>query len=133
MAADQKDLNEEKAAKEDAEDEKAKMEGDLAITIPDLKDDKESLETFHQDCMQSAADHEATMAARKEEQTVIAQAKKILREASYGALNTDDDRCKCISKSCSTGTYTAEIINRKSVERNWGAWQCWSRTVFRAF
>jgi DNA repair exonuclease SbcCD ATPase subunit len=81
MAADTKDLNEEKAAKEDAADEKAKMEGDLAITVPDLKDDKESLETFNQDCMQSAADHEATMNARKEEQAVIAKAKKILGEA----------------------------------------------------
>jgi len=81
MAADTKGLNEEKAAKEDAEDEKAKMEGDLAITVPDLKDDKESLETFNQDCMQSAADHEATMNARKGEQAVIAKAKKILGEA----------------------------------------------------
>jgi len=82
IAADKKDLNEEKAAKDDAADEKAKMEGDLAITIPDLKDDKESLEDFNQDCMRSAADHEATMNARKEEQTVIAQAKKLLQEAA---------------------------------------------------
>jgi len=74
MAADTKDLNEEKAAKEAAAEEKATAEGDLATTVGELKQAESELATANSDCMTTAADHEATVAARNEELKVIATA-----------------------------------------------------------
>merc|ERR1719281_832330 len=86
MAADTKDMNEEKAAKEAAEEGKATAEGDLATTEKDLKEAEASLATAHSDCMTTAADHEATVAARQEELKVIATAEKILKDSTSGAV-----------------------------------------------
>jgi len=85
IAADTKDLNEEKAAKEDASEQKATAEGDLESTQKALKEAQANLETSNSDCMTTAADHEATVAARNEELKVIATAEKILKESTSGA------------------------------------------------
>jgi len=85
MAADTKNMNEEKAAKEEAEEGKATAEGDLATTVKALKQAEEDLATANSDCMTTAADHEATVAARTEELKVIATAQKILKESTSGA------------------------------------------------
>lgn len=85
MAADTKDMNSEKAGKEDAASEKATTEGDLATTEPNLENNIKSRETHKHDCMQSATDHEATTAARNEEIKVIANAIQILKEEASGA------------------------------------------------
>ena len=42
--------------------------------------------TSNSDCMTTAADHEATVAARNEELKVIATAEKILKESTSGAV-----------------------------------------------
>jgi chromosome segregation ATPase len=86
MAADTKDMNEEKAAKEAAEEGKATAEGDLASTVKALKEAEDGLATTHGDCMTTAADHEATVAARNEELKVIATAEKILKDSTSGAV-----------------------------------------------
>jgi len=85
MAADTKNMNEEKAAKEEAEEGKATAEGDLATTVKALKQAEEDLATANSDCMTTAADHEATVAARTEELKVIATAEKILKDSTSGA------------------------------------------------
>merc|ERR1719440_1050544 len=85
IAADTKDMNEEKAAKEAATEGKATAEGDLATTVKELKEAEEELATANTDCMTTAADHEATVAARNEELKVIATAEKILKETTGGA------------------------------------------------
>merc|ERR1719230_1377413 len=82
---DTKDLNEEKASKEAAEEGKATAEGDLATTIKNLEKGEADLATANSDCMTTAADHEATVAARNEELKVIATAEKILKESTSGA------------------------------------------------
>merc|ERR1719502_535102 len=87
MAADTKDMNEEKAAKEAATEGKATAEGDLATTVKELKQAEEDLQTANTDCMTTAADHEATVAARNEELKVIATAEKILKESTGGAVD----------------------------------------------
>merc|ERR1719352_143676 len=87
MAADQSDLNEQKANKASAAEEKATAEGDLATTIKELKNAEEGLATANADCMTTAADHEATVAARTEELKVIATAEKILKESTSGAVS----------------------------------------------
>jgi len=85
MAADTKDMNEEKSAKEAAVEGKATAEGDLSTTEKELKDSEEALVTANTDCMTTAADHESTTAARTEELKVIATAEKILKESTSGA------------------------------------------------
>merc|ERR1719424_2576431 len=86
MAADTKDMNEQKSAKEAAQEEKAAAEGDLATTIKELENAQKALATANSDCMTTAADHEATVAARTEELKVIATAEKILKDSTAGAV-----------------------------------------------
>merc|ERR1719407_15095 len=85
IAADTKDMNEEKAALASAQEGKATAEGDLTVTVKDLQNGESSLATANTDCMTTAADHEATVAARTEELKVIATAEKILKESTSGA------------------------------------------------
>jgi len=86
IAADSTDLDQEKAAKATSEETKATAEGDLAITNKDLAAAQAELAEASSSCMQVAADHEATVAARAEELAVIAKAKKILEETTGGAV-----------------------------------------------
>jgi len=85
MAADTKDMDDEKAAKAEAEEGKATAEGDLGETVKMLKNTKDDLATASSTCMQTAADHEATVTARQEELKAIATARKILEETTSGA------------------------------------------------
>jgi hypothetical protein len=86
MAADTKDMNEEKAAKSAAAELKASSEGDLAATNKELANSKKALETAKSTCMQVAADHEATVQNRADELKVIAEARKILSDTTNGAV-----------------------------------------------
>jgi len=86
MAADGKDLADEKSAKAAAEEGKATAEGDLSGTIKALANSQNALATANGDCMTTAADHEATVAARTEELKVIATAEKILKDSTSGAV-----------------------------------------------
>jgi len=87
MAADNKDLSEQKSGKESAAEGKATAEGDLATTVKDLSNAEAGLATSNSDCMTTAADHEATVAARNEELKVIATAEKILKDSTSGAVD----------------------------------------------
>jgi len=87
IAADTKDKQEETNDKSAAEGEKATAEGDLSQTEKDLASGEADLAKATHGCLTAAADHEATVAARKEELTVIAEAKKILQETSSGAVS----------------------------------------------
>merc|ERR1719331_1867801 len=86
-AADTKDMNDEKAEKAAAAEAKATAEGDLDVTTKELASSQEQLATAHSSCLQVAADHEASVAARKEELAVVAQATKVLQETSSGAVS----------------------------------------------
>merc|ERR1719272_2248278 len=86
IAADTKDLADNKSAKAAAEEGKAGAEGDLATTVKDLANSEAALATSNSDCMTTAADHEATVAARNEELKVIATAEKILKDSTSGAV-----------------------------------------------
>jgi len=85
IASETKDMEEEKAAKAEAEELKATSEADLSGTSKDLSTAEGELATAQSTCMTSAADHEATVAARKEELAVIAKAKEIIQETTGGA------------------------------------------------
>merc|ERR1719482_1752467 len=86
MAADTKDMNQQKSNTEAATEGKATAEGDLATTVKELGDAEKELTTANTDCMTTAADHEATVAARNEELKVIATAEKILKDSTSGAV-----------------------------------------------
>merc|ERR1712166_484630 len=87
IGADTKSMEGEKAKKSAAEEEKATAEGDLAITNKDLAAAQAELSQLSANCMTTAADHEASVAARAEELAVIAKAKKILEETSKGLVS----------------------------------------------
>merc|ERR1712048_625191 len=83
---DNKDKDDETAAKTASLEAKAVAEGDLAMTEKGLADSKASLESAKQNCVQVAQDHEATVAGRAEELKAIAEAKKVLTDTISGAV-----------------------------------------------
>merc|ERR1719189_1710745 len=85
MAADTKDMNDEKAGKAAAEGSKTSAQSDLDMTNKELANSKQQLATAQSSCVKIAADHDATVAARNEELKVIAEALKILTETTSGA------------------------------------------------
>jgi len=87
IAADTKEKGEETDAKSAAAESKATAEEDLAATNKDLAETKNNLADTNSDCMSVAADHDATVAGRKEELKVIATAKKILSGTTSGAVD----------------------------------------------
>merc|ERR1719272_2497681 len=87
IAADTKDMNEQKSFGAAADETKATAVGDLAQTTKDLANAEANLQTTGTTCMTVAADHEETMKARQEELTAIATAKKMLSETSSGAVD----------------------------------------------
>jgi len=87
LAADKKGKGEQAAAKAAADEEKSASEGDLSETSKSLAASKEQLATTQSTCLEVAADHERSVAGRKEELGVIAQAKKILTDTSSGAVS----------------------------------------------
>merc|ERR1719414_818168 len=86
-AADTKDLEDEKAEKAGAAEAQATAKSDLDVTSKELASSKQQLATARSTCLQVAADHEATVAARKEELSVIAQATQMLQSTSSGAVS----------------------------------------------
>jgi len=86
IGADTKDLTDNKNGLSAATEEKAASEGDLQGATKELAESKADLATASANCMTTAADHEATVAARKEELEVIAHAKSILEETTAGAV-----------------------------------------------
>jgi len=85
IAADSKDMGEEKNAKAAAEEAKATAEGDLAATSKDLGDAQSALASGNQNCMQIAADHDASVSARAAELKAIADAHQALTSTTSGA------------------------------------------------
>jgi len=85
ISATTKELNDVKANKEEAGEEKATSEGDLEVTKKELKGSLEKKDNVQSDCQTVAADHEANVAARTLELKTIDEAEKILRETTGGA------------------------------------------------
>jgi len=115
IAADTKDLNEEKANKAAAEETKATAVGDLAETTKALANSEEVLETTGTTCMTVASDHEATMKSREEELTAIAQAKKLLTENTGGASEQTYSFLQTIEGTGSALHTRADLANAEIV------------------
>mmetsp|Transcript_101654 Transcript_101654/g.285583 ORF Transcript_101654/g.285583 Transcript_101654/m.285583 type:complete len:701 (+) Transcript_101654:63-2165(+) len=113
-AADTKDMDDQKAAMAEAEEAKATAEGDLEVTVKDLKNSASELAGTRGACMRTAADHEATVAARAEELKVVAQARQILVETSGGATAQS---YSLLQVSAGTGNTVASMV--KSLARKY--------------
>jgi len=87
----EKDLDQAKKGLASSQEGKATAEGDLSVTEKDLTEDKSTLKTLHQDCMNGAEDFQREHQERGEELKAIATAKKVLQDVlgasaqSYGA------------------------------------------------
>ena len=116
MGADTADLNKQKSAKASAEEGKATAEGDLASTIKNLANADQALATANGDCMTTAADHEATMAARTEELKVIATAQKILKGSTSGAVGQTYSLLQLVSSRSASKLQTrADLANSEVI------------------
>jgi len=109
LAADKKDLAEQKGNLAAAQEDKGTANGELEVCKKDLKTAQDVLATSQSDCMSAAADHEATIVARKEELEVIAKAKKVLEEVAGGA--------SFLQVSASSKMETRVTTTRKQVVR----------------
>merc|ERR1712151_308659 len=86
VAADTKDMNEEKAGRAAAVEVKASSQSDLEMTTKELANSKAQLSACQTTCVKVAADHDATVAARTQELKVIAEARKVLSDSTSGAV-----------------------------------------------
>jgi chromosome segregation ATPase len=77
-----KELEEAKKNKAEAEEAKGTAEGDLGVTTADLNDDVKTLASLHHDCMSKASEFETEVNSRSEELKALAEAKKIVIEAT---------------------------------------------------
>merc|ERR1719456_485224 len=85
-----KELEEAKKALGKASEAKAAAEGDLAVTSKALAADIKALADLHQDCMEKAEDFEAETKSRGEELKALAEAKKVIQEATGGEGGAED-------------------------------------------
>jgi len=80
-----KDMEEAKTKSAACGEAKASAEGDLAVTSKDLAADVKSLADLHHECMTGANEFEEGTKSRGEELAAIAEAKKVISEATGGA------------------------------------------------
>jgi len=80
-----KDMSEAKSNLAGSQETKSVAEGDLSATSKDLSGDHEAKEELHRGCMTAAQEFEAGVKSRGEELGALAQAKKVIEEATGGA------------------------------------------------
>jgi len=118
ITADNTDMDQEKKSMGANSEEKATAEGDLSVTSKDLKASEDELATAQAECMQVAADHEATVTAREEELAVIAKAKKILQETSSGGVEQSYDFLQISSRAQLKNSEVIAAIKRLAKQQH---------------
>merc|ERR1719163_1528573 len=83
----EEDLAKAKAGLGENGETKAAAEGDLAVTQKDLDADVKELAGLHQECMTKAEEFEEATKSRGEELKALAEAKKVISEATGGAAS----------------------------------------------
>jgi len=82
-----KDLDEAKKGIATSSEKKATAEGDLQVTKKDLAEDIKAKSTLHHDCMTKAQNFASETRSRGEELKALAQAKKIIKEATLAQVS----------------------------------------------
>merc|ERR1711920_290701 len=118
MAADTKDMEEQKASKAAAEEAKATAQSDLRMATKELENSKDQRATAQATCLRTAADHEATVAARKNELKVIAEARQMLADTTSGAEAQTYSFMELISSSATSVRMQtrADLAGREVIE-----------------
>jgi len=88
VANDNEDLADQKKKMAAAAEGKATAQGELEVTIADIKTSEESLATTQKDCMTIATDHAASVRAMNEELRVLAEAIKIIKQSTGAFVQT---------------------------------------------
>jgi predicted nucleic acid-binding Zn-ribbon protein len=70
-----------------SEQSKSSAQGDLDVTSKDLKADIEQKADLHHDCMSKAEEFQTSTKSRGEELKALAEAKKVIKEATGGATD----------------------------------------------
>merc|ERR1719428_1810361 len=112
------EMDKTKKANAACEETKAEAEGDLEVTMKALGEDMKQLADTHQECMTKATDFETETASRGEELKVIAEAKKIIIEATGGAASQTYSFLQVMIKSrLKTGADLANMEALKYVKK----------------
>jgi DNA repair exonuclease SbcCD ATPase subunit len=88
VANDNSNMEQQKKAMAAAQEGKAAAEGDLEVTVADIKSSSDALATTQKDCMTVATDHEAAVRAMNDELKVLASAVKTISEATGALVQT---------------------------------------------
>lgn len=91
IAANTKELDEDKKTKAQAAEAKAAAEGDLSVVQADLAEDERVLHEVHGDCMERATQFEATVQERDAELEALAKAEKFISETTGAATERTYD------------------------------------------
>jgi len=86
IAYDTKEMKEEQAFKSETEQQKAADTGELGSTSKLLANTQSALSDAQTMCMQTASDHDTSVAGRTAELKALADAKKIIQETTGGAV-----------------------------------------------
>jgi septal ring factor EnvC (AmiA/AmiB activator) len=120
VANDNSDLGDQKKKKAGAEEGRATAEGELEVTEADIKTTSDSLAQTQKDCMQVAIDHENAIAAMKEELRVLAEAKKIIVEAT-SFVQTSFVQTNMEVAMQSVSSKIAKFVRKLAKEQNSGS------------
>jgi hypothetical protein len=100
-----------------AEEGKATATGELEVTIADLKTSTDSLATTQKDCMQVAIDHENSIKAMKEELRVLAEAVKIVKEATGALVQTSFLQTNMVAQVQNVQSKIAKFVRKIAKEQ----------------
>merc|ERR1719210_2909560 len=93
-------------------EKKTAAEGDLQVTSKELASDVATKETLHRDCMTAAEEFQATTKSRGEELKVLAEAQKVIKEATGGSAL---DQVSFLELSRSTVSSGEDLANLEAV------------------
>jgi uncharacterized coiled-coil DUF342 family protein len=116
LAASKTEFDDEKSSKASAEQEIATAEGELDVTNRELTNAQESLKSTRAGCIQHAADHQASIASRKEELKVLAKAKQTLINAMGPAADRTYSFLQVAAKVSSSDSASAADGCRRVME-----------------
>jgi chromosome segregation ATPase len=122
LANDNADMAFQKKKKAGSEEAKATAEGELEVTVKDIKTTEEALALTQKDCMQVATDHEAAVQSMNEELKVIAMAIKIIKEATFVQTSaTSFVQTKMETAMQSVSSQVTKTLRRLAKEQHSGA------------
>jgi len=110
-----KDSNEAKKGLAISAEKKATAEGDLEVTSKDLAEDVKTKSGLHQNCLQKAQDFEASTKSRSEELSALANAKKVIGEATGGAASITYGMSFLQNSLVSSASSTADLAKFEAV------------------